>query len=106
FPATAATFRPSLAKSIRIISVEELRKLGEEMFDDPDRPVAATVPSVYGGTSWRHFSLRVRRRRRRLRLFSRRRQRLVVSAGERHRAIVGGRPAAEGSDRSKPLNTA
>src|SRR4029453_9776916 len=30
--------RKALAKSIRIISVEELRKLGEEMFDDVDRP--------------------------------------------------------------------
>src|SRR5260370_10607145 len=30
--------RKAIAKSIRIISIEELRKLGEEMFDDPDRP--------------------------------------------------------------------
>src|SRR5262245_51893927 len=30
--------RKVIAKSIRIISVEELRKLGEEMFDSPDRP--------------------------------------------------------------------
>src|SRR4029450_637977 len=30
--------RKAIAKSIRIISVEELKKLGEEMFDDPDRP--------------------------------------------------------------------
>ena len=30
--------RNAIAKSIRIISVEELKKLGEEMFDDPDRP--------------------------------------------------------------------
>ena len=30
--------RKAIAKSMRIISVEELRKLGEEMFDDPDRP--------------------------------------------------------------------
>jgi hypothetical protein len=28
----------AIAKSIRIINVEELRKLGEEMFDEPDRP--------------------------------------------------------------------
>ena len=28
----------AIAKSIRIISVEELKKLGDEMFDDPDRP--------------------------------------------------------------------
>jgi hypothetical protein len=30
--------RKAIAKSIRIISVEGLRKLGEEMFDEPDRP--------------------------------------------------------------------
>jgi hypothetical protein len=30
--------RKTIAKSIRIISVEELKKLGDEMFDDPDRP--------------------------------------------------------------------
>ena len=30
--------RKAIAKSIRIISVEELKKLGEEMFDSPDRP--------------------------------------------------------------------
>ena|SRR5262245_2912592 len=30
--------RKAIAKSIRIISMEELKKLGEEMFNDPDRP--------------------------------------------------------------------
>jgi hypothetical protein len=30
--------RKSVAKSIRIIRVEELKKLGEEIFDEPDRP--------------------------------------------------------------------
>jgi hypothetical protein len=30
--------RKAIAKSIRTISVEEVKKLGEEMFDDPDRP--------------------------------------------------------------------
>jgi len=30
--------RKAIAKSIRVISVEELKMLGEEMFDDPDRP--------------------------------------------------------------------
>ena len=30
--------RKAIAKSIRIISVEELKKLGEEIFDAPDRP--------------------------------------------------------------------
>jgi hypothetical protein len=30
--------RKAITKSIRIISVEDLKKLGDEMFDDPDRP--------------------------------------------------------------------
>jgi|ERR1700745_3201332 hypothetical protein len=30
--------RKAITKSIRIISVEELKKLGDEMFDDPARP--------------------------------------------------------------------
>jgi hypothetical protein len=30
--------RKAIANSIRIISVEELKKLGEEIFDTPDRP--------------------------------------------------------------------
>ena len=30
--------RKAIAKSIRVISVEELKKLGEEVFDSPDRP--------------------------------------------------------------------
>ena len=30
--------RKAIAKSIRIINVEELKKLGEEIFDDPGRP--------------------------------------------------------------------
>ena len=35
--------RKPIVKSIRIISVEELKKLGEEMFDDPDRPWRQTA---------------------------------------------------------------
>lgn len=30
--------RKAIAKSIRVISTEELKKLGEEIFDEPDRP--------------------------------------------------------------------
>ena len=30
--------RKAIAKSIRVISVEELKKMGGEIFDDPDRP--------------------------------------------------------------------
>lgn len=30
--------RKAIAKSIRIISIQELKKLGEEMFDEPGRP--------------------------------------------------------------------
>jgi hypothetical protein len=46
--------RKAIAKSIRIISVEELKKLGEEIFDSPDRPWRETFLSVVtenpGGT--------------------------------------------------------
>ena len=38
--------RKAIAKSIRIISVEELKKLGEEIFDEPDRPWRQTFLSV------------------------------------------------------------
>ena len=36
--ATDKERRKAVAKSTRIISVEELKKLGEEIFDDPGRP--------------------------------------------------------------------
>jgi hypothetical protein len=38
--------RKAIAKSIRIISVEELKKLGEEIFDEPDRPWRQTFFSL------------------------------------------------------------
>jgi hypothetical protein len=38
--------RKAIAKSIRIISIEELKKLGEEIFDSPDRPWRETFLSV------------------------------------------------------------
>jgi hypothetical protein len=38
--------RKAIAKSIRIINVEELKKLGEEFFDSPDRPWRQTFLSV------------------------------------------------------------
>src|SRR5512133_1595141 len=38
--------RKAIAKSIRIISVEELKKFGEEIFDSPDRPWRETFLSV------------------------------------------------------------
>ena len=38
--------RKTVAKSIRIISVEELKKLGEEIFDEPDRPWRQTFLSL------------------------------------------------------------
>jgi len=46
--------RKAIAKSIRIISVEELKKLGEEIFDSPDRPWRQTflqlIEENSGGT--------------------------------------------------------
>src|SRR5205085_8525533 len=38
--------RKAIASSIRIISVEELKKLGEEIFDSPDRPWRQTFLSL------------------------------------------------------------
>jgi hypothetical protein len=38
--------RKAIVKSIRIISVEELNKLGEEIFDSPDRPWRQTFLSL------------------------------------------------------------
>ena len=38
--------RKAIAKSIRIISIKELKKLGEEIFDSPDRPWRETFLSV------------------------------------------------------------
>jgi len=51
--------RKAIAKSIRIISVEELKKLGEEMFDDPDRPWCQTFfqfITEHPGASFYHAS--------------------------------------------------
>src|SRR5690348_15554330 len=51
--------RKAIAKSIRIISVEELKKLGEEMFDDPDRPWRQTFLEFIGehpGATFHHAS--------------------------------------------------
>jgi hypothetical protein len=41
--------RKAITKSIRIISVEELMKLGEEIFDSPDRPWRQTFLSLITG---------------------------------------------------------
>ena len=51
--------RKAIAKSIRIISVEELKKLGEEMFDDPDRPWRETFfqfIAQHSGATFYHAS--------------------------------------------------
>jgi hypothetical protein len=51
--------RKAIAKSIRIISVEELNKLGEEMFDDPDRPWRETFLQFiaeHSGATFYHAS--------------------------------------------------
>jgi hypothetical protein len=49
----------TVAKSIRIISVEELKKLGEEIFDEPDRPWRQTFLSLIAenlGATFYHAS--------------------------------------------------
>jgi hypothetical protein len=51
--------RKSVAKSIRIISVEELKKLGEEIFDESDRPWRQTFLSLIAenpGATFYHAS--------------------------------------------------
>jgi hypothetical protein len=51
--------RKAIAKSIRIISVEELKKLGEEIFDEPDRPWRQTFLSLIAenpGVTFDHAS--------------------------------------------------
>jgi hypothetical protein len=51
--------RKAIAKSIRIISVEELEKLGEEIFDSPDRPWRRTFLSLIAenlGATFHHAS--------------------------------------------------
>jgi hypothetical protein len=51
--------RKAIAKSIRIISVEELKKLGEEIFDSPDRPWRQTFFSLIAenpGATFYHAS--------------------------------------------------
>ena len=51
--------REAIAKSIRIISVEELKKLGEEMFDAPDRPWRETFLQFiaeHPGATFHHAS--------------------------------------------------
>ena len=51
--------RKTVAKSIRIIGVEELNKLGEEIFDSPDRPWRQTFLSLIAenlGATFYHAS--------------------------------------------------
>jgi len=51
--------RKGIAKSIRIISVEELKKLAAEMFDDPDRPWRQTFLQFiaeHPGATFHHAS--------------------------------------------------
>jgi len=51
--------RNSVMKSIRTINVEELKKLGEEIFDSPDRPWRQTFFSLiaeHPGATFYHAS--------------------------------------------------
>ena len=51
--------RKAVSKSIRIISVEELKKLGDEMFDEPDRPWRQTFLQFiaeHPGATFHHAS--------------------------------------------------
>src|SRR5258708_36519580 len=49
----------AIPKSIRIISVEELKKLGEEIFDSPDRPwrqIFLSLIAEHPGATFYHAS--------------------------------------------------
>ena len=51
--------RKAIVKSIRVISVEELNQLGEEIFDSPDRPWRQTFLSLiaeHPGAAFYHAS--------------------------------------------------
>jgi len=51
--------RKTIAKSIRTISIEELKKLGEEIFDSPDRPWRETFNRLIAenpGATFHHAS--------------------------------------------------
>lgn len=51
--------RKAIARSIRIIGIEELKKLGEEIFDSPDRPWRQTFLEFieqHPGASFHHAS--------------------------------------------------
>ena len=51
--------REAIVKSIRVITVEELNKLGEEIFDSPDRPWRQTFLSLIAerpGATFYHAS--------------------------------------------------
>jgi hypothetical protein len=51
--------RKAITKSIRVISVEELKKLGEEIFDDPGRPWRETFVQFIAenpGATFHHAS--------------------------------------------------
>jgi hypothetical protein len=50
--------RKAIAKSIRTISVEELKKLGEEIFDSPDRPWRQTFLSLIAENQGATFTTR------------------------------------------------
>ena len=99
--------RKAIAKSIRIISVEELKKLGEEIFDSPDRPWRQTFLSVVTenpGATFYHASAGEGV----IVLYSRDDDKgLWYLPGSGLGPLSEGRPAAdERSDREWPLNPA
>ena len=97
--------RKAVTKSIRIISVEELKKLGEEIFDSPDRPWRDTFLQLIAenpGATFYHASAGEGV----IFLYARDEDKgLWYLPGKRPGAIVSGRPADdERSDRGTPLN--
>jgi hypothetical protein len=81
--------RKAVAKSIRTISVEELKNLGDQIFDFAGSSVAGKILSINRRKSCGCVLSRRRGRRHHFSLRPGPGQRIVVSAQKRHGTIVG-----------------
>src|SRR5438034_5982934 len=97
--------RKAIAKSIRTISVEELKSLAGDLFryaDDPWRETFFRFIAENAGATFHHAVTRDGVNI----VYCRSRQRYVVPARQRNGAVAGHRPANhEGDDRRRPLST-
>jgi hypothetical protein len=98
--------RKAIAKSIRTISVEELKKLGGELFHYAEDPWRETFFRFIAENPRRHTPSRGHQRRGQYCLLPRQRQRHVVPAWERHGSIASeGTTDHEGDDRGSALSS-